>query len=73
MRIRHLNCVTACPLGGMLMDGVSTSLSIARLTSHCLLVESKAGVVHVLGDPIGLDEHLRMRVAVRGHHSPLEL
>jgi glyoxylase-like metal-dependent hydrolase (beta-lactamase superfamily II) len=39
MRIHHLNCVSACPLGGALMDGVSRRSLRGRLTSHCLLVE----------------------------------
>jgi hypothetical protein len=34
MRIHHLNCVSACPLGG-------------RLISHCLLVEAGASLVLV--------------------------
>ncbi len=47
MRIHHLNCVSACPLGGYLMDGLSPSVVRGRLTSHCLLVESAAGLVLV--------------------------
>jgi glyoxylase-like metal-dependent hydrolase (beta-lactamase superfamily II) len=39
MRIHHLNCVSACPLGGILMDGVSAGCLRARIASHCLLVE----------------------------------
>ncbi|HKO48301.1 MAG TPA: MBL fold metallo-hydrolase [Polyangiaceae bacterium] len=39
MRIHHLNCVSACPLGGILMDGVSAGRLRARIVSHCLLVE----------------------------------
>jgi hypothetical protein len=39
MRIHHLNCVSACPLGGALMDGVSKRSLRGRLTSHCLLLE----------------------------------
>ena len=26
MRVRHLNCISTCPLGGSLMDGRSVSL-----------------------------------------------
>jgi glyoxylase-like metal-dependent hydrolase (beta-lactamase superfamily II) len=46
MRIHHLNCVSTCPLGGALMDGKSRSLR-GRLTCHCLLVETDAGLVLV--------------------------
>jgi glyoxylase-like metal-dependent hydrolase (beta-lactamase superfamily II) len=38
MRVRHLNCISTCPLGGALMDGRSRSLR-GRLSCHCLLVE----------------------------------
>lgn len=38
MRIRHLNCISTCPLGGALMDGHSRSLR-GRLSCHCLLIE----------------------------------
>jgi glyoxylase-like metal-dependent hydrolase (beta-lactamase superfamily II) len=41
MRIHHLNCMTMCPLGGMLMDGhAHLFLSSAKLVCHCLLIES---------------------------------
>jgi glyoxylase-like metal-dependent hydrolase (beta-lactamase superfamily II) len=39
MRVHHLNCVSACPLGGFVMDGMSIESLRARLTSHCLLLE----------------------------------
>ncbi|HET6518638.1 MAG TPA: MBL fold metallo-hydrolase [Geminicoccaceae bacterium] len=39
MRIHHLNCGTMCPPGGRLMDGTSRGLW-ARLTCHCLLIET---------------------------------
>lgn len=39
-RIHHLNCVSTCPLGGRLMDGISPSVfERGHLTCHCLLVE----------------------------------
>jgi glyoxylase-like metal-dependent hydrolase (beta-lactamase superfamily II) len=38
MRIHHLNCISACPLGGRLMDGRSHGLR-GKLACHCLLVE----------------------------------
>lgn len=46
MRIHHLNCVSACPLGGALMDGRSIGLH-ARLTTHCLLIEAPGSLVLV--------------------------
>jgi glyoxylase-like metal-dependent hydrolase (beta-lactamase superfamily II) len=45
MRIHHLNCVSACPLGGAFMDGVSARSLRGRLTSHCLLLELDRGLV----------------------------
>jgi glyoxylase-like metal-dependent hydrolase (beta-lactamase superfamily II) len=39
MRVHHLNCGCMCPLGGALMDGVSSGPT-ARLACHCLLVET---------------------------------
>lgn len=47
MRVHHLNCVSACPLGGALMDGVSLGALRGRLTSHCLLVEARDALVLV--------------------------
>jgi glyoxylase-like metal-dependent hydrolase (beta-lactamase superfamily II) len=47
MRIHHLNCVSTCPLGGALMDGHSFSSLRARLTCHCLLVETPGALVLV--------------------------
>ncbi len=44
MRVHHLNCISGCPLGGLLMDGSSLSLR-GRLTSHCLLVEAPDSLV----------------------------
>src|SRR5690349_15172933 len=42
MRIHHLNCISSCPIGGRLMDGMSdTILTRAHLTCHCLLIETK--------------------------------
>jgi glyoxylase-like metal-dependent hydrolase (beta-lactamase superfamily II) len=48
MRIRHLNCVSSCPLGGRLVDGRSSSvLQRGQLCCHCLLVEAPDGLVLV--------------------------
>ncbi|HUR38885.1 MAG TPA: MBL fold metallo-hydrolase, partial [Planctomycetota bacterium] len=48
MRVHHLNCISTCPLGGKLMDErTETILRRGRLTCHCLLVETDAGLVLV--------------------------
>jgi glyoxylase-like metal-dependent hydrolase (beta-lactamase superfamily II) len=47
MRVHHLNCVSACPLGGLLMDGMSAGSLRGRLTSHCLLLEAANSLVLV--------------------------
>jgi glyoxylase-like metal-dependent hydrolase (beta-lactamase superfamily II) len=46
MRVHHLNCISTCPLGGLLMDGQSKQLR-GRLACHCLLVETGSGLVLV--------------------------
>jgi glyoxylase-like metal-dependent hydrolase (beta-lactamase superfamily II) len=40
MRIHHLNCVSACPVGGFLLDAMSKHSLRGRLVSHCLLLET---------------------------------
>lgn len=45
MRVHHLNCISGCPLGGFVMDGMSIESLRGRLTSHCLLVELDDGLV----------------------------
>jgi glyoxylase-like metal-dependent hydrolase (beta-lactamase superfamily II) len=45
MRVHHLNCISACPLGGVLMDGFSLARIRGRLVSHCLLVEAGQSLV----------------------------
>ena len=58
MHIRHLNCISSCPLGGALMDGYTRGLR-GRLSCHCLLIESRDFLVLVdtgfglrdVGDP----------------------
>jgi glyoxylase-like metal-dependent hydrolase (beta-lactamase superfamily II) len=48
VRIHHLNCISTCPLGGRLTDGISDCLLCrARLSCHCLLAETEAGLVLV--------------------------
>jgi glyoxylase-like metal-dependent hydrolase (beta-lactamase superfamily II) len=45
MRVHHLNCISACPLGGLLMDGFTKDSLRGRLASHCLLVETANALV----------------------------
>jgi len=45
MRVHHLNCISGCPLGGLLMDGFTSDSIRGRLASHCLLVESADALV----------------------------
>jgi glyoxylase-like metal-dependent hydrolase (beta-lactamase superfamily II) len=45
MRVHHLNCVSACPLGGVLMDGRSKAALRGRLVCHCMLVETAGQLV----------------------------
>jgi glyoxylase-like metal-dependent hydrolase (beta-lactamase superfamily II) len=47
MRIHTLNCISTCPLGGLLMDGETKDSLRARLTCTCLLVETARGLVLV--------------------------
>jgi hypothetical protein len=47
MIIHHLSCVSACPLGGHMMDGLSTLRLRGRLSSHCLLLESRGALILV--------------------------
>jgi glyoxylase-like metal-dependent hydrolase (beta-lactamase superfamily II) len=47
MRVHHLNCVSACPLGGVLMDGRSKAALRGRLVCHCMLVEADRQLVLV--------------------------
>jgi glyoxylase-like metal-dependent hydrolase (beta-lactamase superfamily II) len=44
-RIHHLNCISACPIGGMFVDGATRNETHAHLTNHCLLVETNDGLV----------------------------
>jgi glyoxylase-like metal-dependent hydrolase (beta-lactamase superfamily II) len=45
-KIHHLNCISTCPLGGLLMDARTPSLvRRGHLVSHCLLVETDEGLV----------------------------
>lgn len=53
MRVHHLDCVSACPLGGLLMDGESLSLR-GRLASHCLLLETAGSGLVLIDTGYGL-------------------
>ena len=47
MRIHHLNLGTMCPVGGSLMGRPKPGIGPARLTCHCLLLETTHGLVLV--------------------------
>ncbi len=47
-KVHHFNAATMCPIGGRLVTGRDESIfSKATLVCHCLLVETKAGLVLV--------------------------
>jgi glyoxylase-like metal-dependent hydrolase (beta-lactamase superfamily II) len=58
MRIHHLDLGPARPLGGRLMDGVSPG-ALARLTCHCLAVETDTHGVVLVDTGFGLRDALR--------------
>jgi glyoxylase-like metal-dependent hydrolase (beta-lactamase superfamily II) len=53
MRIHHLDCGTCHPLGGALMDGISQGPR-ARLSCHCLLIETDASGLVLVDTGFGL-------------------
>lgn len=62
MRLHHLNCISACPLGGRLMDGRSHGLR-GKLACRCVLVETGHELVLIdtgygLGDCIAPTQRL---------------
>ena len=63
MRIHHLNCISVCALGGALMDARTFGLR-ARLSVHCLAVESPDGLILVdTGFGLGDVHHPRNRLS----------
>lgn len=58
MRIHHLDCGPARPLGGALMDGASPG-AIGRLTCHCLAVETPRHGVVLVDTGLGMRDMLR--------------
>jgi glyoxylase-like metal-dependent hydrolase (beta-lactamase superfamily II) len=46
VRVHHLNCGTHCPLGGAFFDGSSKGV-LAKIPTHCLLIETEQGLVLV--------------------------
>ena len=47
MRIHHLNCGSMCPLGRRLLNGEGGWTAPAHLCCHCLLIESRNGLILV--------------------------
>jgi glyoxylase-like metal-dependent hydrolase (beta-lactamase superfamily II) len=58
MRIHHLDLGPCRPIGGRLMDGVSPGL-LARLTCHCLLVETPSQGLVLVDTGFGLRDTMR--------------
>lgn len=54
MRIHHLNCATFTPWGGRLISRQHTGVGPAAMVTHCLLLETEAGLVLV---DTGLGHH----------------
>lgn len=46
IKVHHLNCGSMCPFGGALIDGHSHGFR-SHLVSHCLALETNAGIVLV--------------------------
>lgn len=47
MRIHHVNAATMCPFGGRLVTGRGFGLGRAEQVCHCLVIETRAGLVVV--------------------------
>ncbi len=47
MKIHHLNCGSMCPIGQRMINGEGHWLAPAHLCCHCLLIESRQGLVLV--------------------------
>jgi glyoxylase-like metal-dependent hydrolase (beta-lactamase superfamily II) len=47
MTVHHLSCGTMCPIGALLVNGQGGVLDPAKLVCHCLLIESKDGLILV--------------------------
>lgn len=47
MRIHHLSCISACPLGGHLLDGAGSRSLRGRFACHCLLLEDVGTLILV--------------------------
>ncbi len=58
MHIHHLDCGPMRPLGGALMDGVSPG-AVARLTCHCLAIETDHDGVVLVDTGLGLRDMVR--------------
>ena len=47
MRVRHLNTATLCPMSARLVNGTGALFGRARMVCHCLLVETRSGLLLV--------------------------
>ena len=69
-RVHHVNCTTMCPLGGRLINGEGSLFDRGRMVCHCLVIESKAGIVVVdtgLFATSDFDDHHRVDVLTRAN------
>lgn len=55
LRIHHLNCGTMCPHGRRLMAGEGGLLETAEMCCHCLLVETRQGLI-LIDTGLGTDD-----------------
>src|SRR5947208_349294 len=63
MRVHHLSCGTLCPRPARLINGSGGWLAPGRMVCHCLLAETKAGLLLVdtgFGTADMADPHLRL-------------
>ncbi len=47
MKVHHLDCVSQCPLSARITNGEGAWFGRGRLVTHCLLLETRAGLVMV--------------------------
>lgn len=65
MRIHHLNCSTMCPFGGHFMDRQTKGIGEAHLVCHCLLVETREGLV-LIDTGLGLRDVFKPQERIDG-------
>lgn len=61
MKIHHLNCASFCPTCKKLLTGNGGWLESAQMCSHCLLIESKDGLV-LVDTGLGVNDVLKPKL-----------